>query len=103
MELVERLIGKGYDLKVYDEEVSLARLVGANRKYIESAIPHIATLMDRSMENVIKHSEVVLIAKPIDPRSSTDFVRETRPRPGTHHQSGKPEPISIREFAGDDR
>jgi GDP-mannose 6-dehydrogenase len=53
VELVEKLIGKGYDVKVYDEEVSLARL----------AIPHIATLMDRSLECVITKSEVVVVAK----------------------------------------
>lgn len=63
VELVERLIGKGYDVKVYDEEVFLARLVGSNKQYIESVIPHISTLMDRSLECVIRQSEVVLIAK----------------------------------------
>jgi GDP-mannose 6-dehydrogenase len=63
VELIERLIGKGYDVKVYDEEVFLARLVGSNKRYIESLIPHISTLMDQSMQCVIEQSEVVLIAK----------------------------------------
>jgi len=63
VELIERLLGKGYHVKVYDEEVFLARLVGSNKRYIEAVIPHISTLMDRSLECVIEKSEIVLIAK----------------------------------------
>src|SRR2546426_7875494 len=63
VELIERLLGKGYHVKVYDEEVFLARLVGSNKRYIEAVIPHISTLMDRSLECVIEKAEIVLIAK----------------------------------------
>jgi GDP-mannose 6-dehydrogenase len=63
VELIERLLGKGYHVKVYDEEVFLARLIGSNKRYIESVIPHISTLMDRSPQCVIEKSEVILIAK----------------------------------------
>jgi GDP-mannose 6-dehydrogenase len=61
VELIETLIGKGYQVKVYDENVSLARLHGANRAYIEREIPHIATLMCNSMEEVLAESEVIVI------------------------------------------
>lgn len=61
VELIEFLIGKGYQIKVYDKNVSLARLQGANRVYIERTIPHIATLMCNSMEEVVRESEVVVI------------------------------------------
>jgi GDP-mannose 6-dehydrogenase len=61
VELIEILIGKGYKVKLYDKSVSLARLHGANRAYIEREIPHIATLMCGSMEEVITESEVIVI------------------------------------------
>jgi GDP-mannose 6-dehydrogenase len=61
VELIETLIGKGYQVKVYDENVSLARLHGANRAYIEREIPHIATLMCGSAEEVMLESEVIVI------------------------------------------
>jgi GDP-mannose 6-dehydrogenase len=61
--LIEMLIGKGYKLSVYDEEVALAKLVGANRRYIEHTIPHISSLMLDSPREVMKSSDVVLISK----------------------------------------
>lgn len=62
VEMIENLIGKGYQVKIYDKNVSLARLHGANRAYIEREIPHIATLMCNSIEEVMAESEVVVVA-----------------------------------------
>lgn len=61
VELAERLIGKGYDLRLYDKNVSLARLVGANRDYIMNHIPHIAGLMVESAEQLLEHAEVLVV------------------------------------------
>jgi len=61
VELVERLIGKGYQLRVYDRNVSLANLQGANRAYIEKEIPHIASLMCDSIEDVLADCDVVVV------------------------------------------
>lgn len=61
VELIEMLIGKGYQVKVYDKNVSLARLHGANRVYIERTIPHISSLMCSSMEEVLAECEVIVI------------------------------------------
>jgi GDP-mannose 6-dehydrogenase len=61
VELIELLIGKGYHVKLYDKNVSLARLHGANRAYIEHSIPHVSSLMCNSMEEVLADSEVIVI------------------------------------------
>ena len=59
--LVETLLGKGYELKVYDPNICLDRLVGANRQFIEATIPHISRLLCESPEEVIEGSEVLVI------------------------------------------
>ena len=52
VEIAERLLGKGYELKIYDPNVSLARLSGSNKEYIESMIPHIARLLVPSLDEL---------------------------------------------------
>jgi GDP-mannose 6-dehydrogenase len=59
--LIETLIGKGTQLAIYDRDVSLARLFGANKEYIEREIPHISQLMRASVEEVLEHAEVLVI------------------------------------------
>ena len=61
VELIERLLGKGYNLKLYDRNVNIASLVGANRDYILNQIPHISKLMVKSIEEVLEHAETVVI------------------------------------------
>ena len=60
--LVERLIGKGYDVSVYDERVELGRLAGTNKAFLEREIPHIASLMCSSPEDLVEWAEVVVVA-----------------------------------------
>ncbi len=59
--LVETLIGKGCEVRILDRNVSIARLLGANRRYIEEEIPHIASLMCDSVEALLEHAEVLVI------------------------------------------
>jgi GDP-mannose 6-dehydrogenase len=59
--VAERLLGKGIELKIHDPEVSLSRLIGANRRYIEDVIPHIGSLMLESVDELIARSKVVIV------------------------------------------
>jgi GDP-mannose 6-dehydrogenase len=61
VELTERLLGKGYDLKIYDRNVSIAKIHGANRDYILNHIPHISRLMVSSMSEVLSHGRTIVI------------------------------------------
>ena len=61
VELTERLLGKGYDLKIYDRNVSIAKIHGANRDYILNHIPHISRLMASSMGEVLSHGRTIVI------------------------------------------
>lgn len=60
--LVETLIGKGCDVRILDRSVSIARLGGANRRYIEEEIPHIASLMCETTDVLLAHAEVLVVA-----------------------------------------
>lgn len=77
VEMVERLIGKGLDLRLYDRNVTLARLVGANRDYILRVIPHISRLMVDNPDDVIDHGEVIVIGNG-DPQFR-DILERLRP------------------------
>jgi GDP-mannose 6-dehydrogenase len=61
--LVERLIGKGYHVSIYDDDVSLSELRGKNRQFIERTLPHISSLMKSSLSEVLEHSEVLTVCK----------------------------------------
>jgi GDP-mannose 6-dehydrogenase len=71
--LVETLIGKGFDIRVYDPDVQLGHLVGTNRAYIEHAIPHIAGLMCGSSQELLAHAQVVVIGKNVPELTSWEF------------------------------
>jgi GDP-mannose 6-dehydrogenase len=88
VELAERLIGKGYDLRIYDSNVTLSRLIGANREYIASRLPHLGELLSNSVDDVLDHSEVCVIGcadpavvdavdalAPDDDRTVIDLIR----------------------------
>jgi len=62
--LVETLIGKGCQIKIYDSEVSLAKIFGANRAFIEQEIPHISTLLCPTVDEVLRESDVIVVSKP---------------------------------------
>jgi GDP-mannose 6-dehydrogenase len=59
--LIEQCLGKGYDLRIFDQSVSLARLTGANKAYIEKEIPHISRLLSTNLDEVIAFGEVIVV------------------------------------------
>jgi len=64
--LVETLIGKGCRLKVYDSEVLLSGIFGANKAFIEREIPHISSLMCTRLDDVIQDSDLIVVGKQSD-------------------------------------
>jgi GDP-mannose 6-dehydrogenase len=75
--LAEALLGKGYRLCIYDRNVSLARLVGANKEYINTQIPHLSSLLCETIDEVLEQSDVIVVGN-----GSPEFAEAlTRTRP----------------------
>ncbi len=80
VELIERLIGKGADLRLYDKNVSLAALTGANRDYILNHIPHISRLMVENIKDAVDHAELIIVGN-----KSPEFVEWIDKIPSNKH------------------
>ncbi len=99
IEIIERLLGKGHDIRIYDKNVNIASLVGANRDFILNRIPHISRLMVNDVDAVLEHAETVVIGNK-DPEFSSvpkrlradqrlvDFVRISEQRSGNGKYDG---------------
>lgn len=61
VELVERLVGKGYDVRIFDPNVALSRIVGANRAYLHERLPHVSELLQDGADEVLQHAEVCIV------------------------------------------
>jgi GDP-mannose 6-dehydrogenase len=75
--LAEALLGKGYQLCIYDKNVSLAKLVGANKDYITQQIPHLSSLLCETIDAVLEQSEVIVVGN-ASPEFA-DALKRTRP------------------------
>ena len=62
VEVTERLLGKGYQVRIFDRNVNLSKLVGANREYIDHHLPHLADLITDDLDSVIGDSEVLVVS-----------------------------------------
>jgi GDP-mannose 6-dehydrogenase len=77
IEVIERLLGKGYDLRIYDKNVKIASLVGANRDFILNRIPHISRLMVDHIDAVLDYAQTIVIGnKDPDFRTVPDRLRD---------------------------
>ena len=63
LELVERLLGKGYDVRLHDDGVRLPRLVGENREYLARTLPHVAAYIVEDLDEAIRDSDVIVVAQ----------------------------------------
>jgi GDP-mannose 6-dehydrogenase len=75
--LAEALLGKGYQLRIYDRNVSIARLVGANRDYINQQIPHLSSLLCETVDEVLEGSDVIVVGNAAP--EFADALRRTKP------------------------
>jgi GDP-mannose 6-dehydrogenase len=76
VQLIKRLIGEGCQISIWDKDVSLGRLTGSNRQYIEEVIPHIGSLLRADLEEVIANAEVVIIGtRSADQAQLSGFLR----------------------------
>lgn len=99
IEIIERLTGKGYDVRIYDKNVQVARLVGANRDFILNRIPHISRLMVDNIDAVLQHAQTIVIGNKSAEfesvlerlqagQSLVDFVRISKHRSNNGEYSG---------------
>ena len=59
--VIEILLGKGYEITIYDKNVHLSKLTGTNKEYIDAHIPHLSKLMVSEIDELLKDSEVVIV------------------------------------------
>jgi len=99
VQLAEQLLGKGYEIAIYDANVIMANLLGANKQFIEQVIPHLAKLLNGSLDSVIDSSDVLILgqnleefdglqSKMTDKHHVIDLVRalEHNPDAESHYQ-----------------
>jgi GDP-mannose 6-dehydrogenase len=76
VQLAKRLLGEGCQIRIWDSHVSLGRLAGSNRQFIEEVIPHIGSLLSPSLQEVVETAEVVIIAtRSVDKAELVTYLR----------------------------
>jgi GDP-mannose 6-dehydrogenase len=75
--LTEYLIGRGYELRIYDRNVSLAAIFGSNREFIEREIPHIQRVLTEDLEEFLRFSEIIVVGHPPPPQDVWRFTGKT--------------------------
>jgi GDP-mannose 6-dehydrogenase len=75
--LAEALLGKGYELRIFDRNVSIARLVGANKDYITKQIPHLSSLLCEDIDEVLEQADVIVVGN--NAPEFAEALKRTRP------------------------
>ena len=74
--LVENLLGKGYEIKIYDKNVLFSRIAGTNKEFIDKHIPHLTNLMVDNPKTLVNHSEIIIVAN--KENVSIDFLKKSK-------------------------
>ena len=79
VDLAENLLGKGYSLQIYDQNVNLSRLTGTNKEFIDARIPHLSDLISDDLGKVVSESDLIVIAhkQPQFECLSSDYPEKT--------------------------
>lgn len=94
--LSERLLGKGYELRIFDPDVNTARLIGANREFIEREIPHLDRLLQPDVASTLAGADAIVLAKV--GRSEMDAIASLRPDVPVIDLQGAREPRALRSL-----
>lgn len=79
VELAERLYGRGYQIKIFDPNIRLNRLTGANESFVRARLPHLAELLNEDIESIFEDSEIIVVGNRAEMNGTLDRVRpETR-------------------------
>jgi GDP-mannose 6-dehydrogenase len=101
VQLAKRLLGEGYQVKIWDADVSLGRLAGSNRQYIEEVIPHIGSLLSADLEQVMADAEVVIIGnKSLDKTQLEKYLRPDQIVIDLVHLDKKKRPVNAGTYDG---
>jgi len=83
--VIEALLGKGCDITIYDKNINLSLLTGTNKEYIDSKIPHLASLLTNDSSSLVKNCDVIIIntkepeflklIENVEDKKIIDFVR----------------------------
>ena len=77
--LIERLIGKGCDVKIYDPHIQLDAIYGSNQAFLLNALPHIGRSMEKSLEAILAWAEVIVVTQ--EPNAESKKILANSPMP----------------------
>jgi GDP-mannose 6-dehydrogenase len=92
--MVETLMGKGYDVQIYDKNVHLSRLTGTNKEYIDSRIPHLSRVMVSHLDELVDNADVIVVNN--REKEYIDVLLETESPAAIVDMVRLPEPIRTR-------
>jgi GDP-mannose 6-dehydrogenase len=79
VELAERLYGRGYDIRIYDPNIQVSKLTGANLQFVKAHLPHLTSLLTADVDEVVDHAEVFVLGNREEAKRLLSVVQDDRP------------------------